>query len=819
MTEAPASGDPFLLSGQTIEGKYRVASVVGDGGFGVVYRAVHKGFGELIAVKCLKMPALDEKEREELLELLREEGRLLHRLSRMTPNIVQALDVGAFTTEGGVWVPYLVLEWLEGQTLAHFLRERAERDEYGMSLTEAVRLLDPAARALAVAHTQRVAHRDVKPANLFLTDVGGTRTLKVLDFGIAKVLIDCASVTEALAATRDGPSAFTPRYGAPEQFSKMRGATGPWTDVFALALIFVEIVSGRRALDGDDPTQLYVAAADPTLRPTLRLRGVDAGDAVEQVLRKALAVEPKERYASAGEMWDALTAAVREAPANAGAPQGALLGSAGSASPALDTGPSANSPTPRTGNAPNAGAAGAEGFDATIPVESLDAGGGRSSGSGSGGGGGIVSSGSGRPPAGAPGVATVKHGARPAAHLGLTDSMAETPRGQRAGQNGNVTPPAVQPPSTSGPPATSDAPSAPAPNASPTPPPRAARARVWPWLALLALVGGGAAVYVDLVPASPRSPASPRPSAPRPTASPRASTHAVAPSSASPSASASASAAPSASASAAPFSAPEDMVFFAPQSTVIGAGGDQRNVTLTRGFYLDRHEVTARAYQACVSERLCSPADHVSVTPEGGPETAALPVDKEFVDTWTRRCNASRGEPNHPVNCVDYASAESYCKYRGRRLPTEAEWEIAARGAAQRPFPWGTDAPTCDRACYDRNEGCRIAGTDVATCTSGTHPGDRTPEGIQDLAGNVAEWVQDGFTTPPPGGTDPRADPSMAVKVVRGGSFFDDAAKLSATWRGVAAAVTASANIGFRCALDAPDPAAPPAPSPEPPPP
>ncbi|HSN98671.1 MAG TPA: serine/threonine-protein kinase, partial [Candidatus Nanopelagicales bacterium] len=315
MTEPPASGDPFLLSGHTIEGKYRVASVVGDGGFGVVYRGVHKGFGELIAVKCLKMPALDEKEREELLELLREEGRLLHRLSRLTPNIVQALDVGAFTTDGGVWVPYLVLEWLEGRTLASFLRERSERGEEGMSVEEAVRMLEPAARALGVAHAQRVAHRDVKPANLFLTEVGGSRTLKVLDFGIAKVLTDCASVTEALAATRDGPSAFTPRYGAPEQFSKSRGATGPWTDVFALALIFVELVSGRRALDGDDPTQLYVASADPTLRPTLRARGVEAGEALEQVLRKALAVEPKGRYASAGEFWDALSAAARDTDA------------------------------------------------------------------------------------------------------------------------------------------------------------------------------------------------------------------------------------------------------------------------------------------------------------------------------------------------------------------------------------------------------------------------------------------------------------------------------------------------------------------------
>src|SRR5271166_4385347 len=116
MTEPAAPNpDPFQLCGTTIEGKYRVSSVVGDGGFGVVYRGIHVGFGEPIAVKCLKLPqALDARQREGFLEQLSEEGRLLHRLSKATPGIVQALDVGALTTAEGIWVPYLVLEWLEG---------------------------------------------------------------------------------------------------------------------------------------------------------------------------------------------------------------------------------------------------------------------------------------------------------------------------------------------------------------------------------------------------------------------------------------------------------------------------------------------------------------------------------------------------------------------------------------------------------------------------------------------------------------------------------------------------------------------------------
>jgi eukaryotic-like serine/threonine-protein kinase len=213
---------------------------------------------------------------------------------------------------------------LEGERLAQFLQRRSERGGSRMPVAEALALLEPAARAFAVAHAQKVAHRDVKPANLFLTDVAGTRTLKVLDFGIAKVLANHPTFTEALAATRQGPSAFTPRYGAPEQFNKARGATGPWTDVFALALIFVELVTGKKALEGDDPTQLYIASADPSLRPTLRARGIDdAPAAVERVLDKALAIEPKHRYPSAGDFWYALVAAARgEAAARAhAAPQ------------------------------------------------------------------------------------------------------------------------------------------------------------------------------------------------------------------------------------------------------------------------------------------------------------------------------------------------------------------------------------------------------------------------------------------------------------------------------------------------------------------
>src|SRR5262245_60896055 len=302
--------DAFGWVGATIEGKYRVDAVVGEGGFGIVYRGHHLGFEERVALKCLRMPeTLIGEDRDRFFASFLSEGRLLHRLSRATAGIVQALDVGGAVSPKGIWTPYLVLEWLEGRTLDEELDEHAAKGLGGRTLAAAIELLEPAARALAVAHEQGIAHRDVKPANLFVAEVGGKRTLKVLDFGIAKVITETASLTRAFEATGSSLQAFTARYGAPEQFSRRFGATGPWTDVFALALVFVEIVTGRSALDGEDAAQLFVASSDNLHRPTLRSLGVPTSDALEAVLRLALAVDPKERYLNAGDFWDALVAA------------------------------------------------------------------------------------------------------------------------------------------------------------------------------------------------------------------------------------------------------------------------------------------------------------------------------------------------------------------------------------------------------------------------------------------------------------------------------------------------------------------------------
>ncbi|HRI70966.1 MAG TPA: protein kinase, partial [Polyangium sp.] len=167
-----AHSDPFGWVGQTIDGKFRVEAVVGEGGFGVVYRAQHLGLGEPVAVKCLKIPlSLPPADRERFHQSFLEEGRILRRLSRSTAAVVQALDVGAAVAPNGAWTPYLVLEWLRGESLEDHLAKRREQGRAKMSLADAVELLEPAAMAIAAAHDEGIAHRDIQPANFFTTDV------------------------------------------------------------------------------------------------------------------------------------------------------------------------------------------------------------------------------------------------------------------------------------------------------------------------------------------------------------------------------------------------------------------------------------------------------------------------------------------------------------------------------------------------------------------------------------------------------------------------------------------------------------------------
>src|SRR3954466_6878817 len=116
--------DPLNIVGTTVAEKYDIEAVVGEGGFGIVYRAMHKIWKQPVAIKCFKaLMEVAPNVREGLLKDFIQEGALLTQLSGRTASIVQARDVGTFVTAGGQWVPYMVLEWLDGRTLEGIVDE------------------------------------------------------------------------------------------------------------------------------------------------------------------------------------------------------------------------------------------------------------------------------------------------------------------------------------------------------------------------------------------------------------------------------------------------------------------------------------------------------------------------------------------------------------------------------------------------------------------------------------------------------------------------------------------------------------------------
>ncbi len=314
--------DPLGLNGRIVAEKYRVERLVGEGGFAVVYRAMHTIWQKPVAIKFFSgLSSAPADQRDLFQQAFIQEGALLTELSSQTAAIVQARDVGTYTSPDGQWMPYMVLEWLDGLALDELIESERLAGRTTFTLSEVYALLGQAAAALDVAHGRGIAHRDIKPPNLFVLGDprDGKAVVKVLDFGVAKMMSDNTQLKAALAKTGMGVTSFTPQYGAPEQFSRSYGATGPWTDVFALALVAVEMLCGHVALEGDDLVQLGFSSGNPVKRPTPRALGVALPDAVEAVFEKALSVKPEDRYPRAGEFWAALGQALQGLPALPGA--------------------------------------------------------------------------------------------------------------------------------------------------------------------------------------------------------------------------------------------------------------------------------------------------------------------------------------------------------------------------------------------------------------------------------------------------------------------------------------------------------------------
>ncbi len=268
-------------------GPYRLESRIGGGGMGEVYRARDTRLGRIVAIKVLVShvavdgPARDRFERE---------ARVIAGLNH--PHICMLHDVGTHAAAGHAPVPYLVMEYLNGETLADRLAKSA------LAVEDALDCAIQIASALDTAHRAAIVHRDLKPRNVMLTSAG----TKLLDFGLAKAttpLAVGASLTPDSDLTTPGTIVGTLHYMAPEQLEGL--PTDARTDVFAFGCLLYEMLSGKRAFQGRSGASLMTAimAQEP---PPLRELVPSIPSGVEALVSRCLAKSPADRLQSAGDL-------------------------------------------------------------------------------------------------------------------------------------------------------------------------------------------------------------------------------------------------------------------------------------------------------------------------------------------------------------------------------------------------------------------------------------------------------------------------------------------------------------------------------------
>ncbi len=729
--------DPFKLVGARVADKYVIEAVIDRGGYGLVYRAFHEILRVPVALKFFTgLAQTDPERRDELLERFAQEGALLTYLSTRSANIVQARDIGTLTTEDGTWMPYLVLEWLEGESLERLLHGSTSPAR-GRTYTwmDAFFLLDGVARALAIAHGASVAHRDIKPGNFFVMgdDLSPGVIIKLLDFGIAKMMPADMGMTQGVT------NEFTPMYGAPEQFDRVHGATGPWTDVFGFALVMLEMIrGGARVFQEREFMALAQLCQDPTRRPTPRTLGIEASDAVEEVFARAVSVKVSERFENMAAFWNALGSALEVRDFQPVIAEGRNV--------ALAVGEA------------RAGVSLRERADASLraPVGAA--------GSGSGSSGGLRGPATGPGGSGARLLAVEPGRVSPVTNLDGADNFTRVE-----------------------------------PVGLPAPVGRSGRSVAF----TLGIVAAGVACAAVVAVAVLRGDGD-------------AGTAAAAATQTAPEAK-------PATEPALPVAprCPEGMALIPGGKFFMGTDNVDLEALLyarpahraeVGDFCMDIHEVTVAQHAACSDIGECKRAHRDSFWPQGKSEKKTWEMGRA---AYSPLCNEGQpGRERHPVNCVTWEQAEHYCRAQGKRLPSEAEWEFAARGSDGRLFPWGDEPPDavhlngCGRECVAWRAAAKMPAVPLlydvddgfpGTAPVGSFAAGKTQAGLLDMVGNVFEWTADDFK-PYPGA--PKTPPvPEGSKVMRGGAFNSSQAEHAEPSLRFPQDATAHVHaVGFRCA-------------------
>lgn len=291
-SDFPRVGDLFL-------GRYRVEAVLGAGGFARVYRAAQQDLERQVAIKVMR-PAVDTTSDsteetiariEEVEERFRREAKVISKFR--SPHTVVVHDYGR--TNGGLL--YMTLEYVDGQTVGDLIKNHSPIDP-----ARVVRIVKQVVRSLHEAHSFDILHRDIKPQNVMVYDhLDQTDLVKVLDFGIAKLMEveEEAAVVEEL--TTDGVLVGTPRYMSPEQIRGDR--LTPASDVYSLGLVAYEMLTGAKAVNETTTMRIIARHLDPS--PLRFPHDALVGEGLRDIVERMISKEPEDRYQSARELLTA----------------------------------------------------------------------------------------------------------------------------------------------------------------------------------------------------------------------------------------------------------------------------------------------------------------------------------------------------------------------------------------------------------------------------------------------------------------------------------------------------------------------------------
>jgi formylglycine-generating enzyme required for sulfatase activity/tRNA A-37 threonylcarbamoyl transferase component Bud32 len=640
------------LIGRTL-GRYQIVGQIGEGGMATVYKAYQPGLNRFVAVKVL--PPIHARQ-PDFSERFRREAEAIGNLNH--PNILPVFDSGQ---EDGY--SFIVMRYVEGaRTLKEVMAEH-------LGLDRIVDLVSQIAAALDCAHRQGVIHRDVKPTNVLMDGDWALLT----DFGLAKM------VESSVKLTGSGVGVGTPAYMSPEQGQGL--PVDLRSDIYSLGVILFEMPTGQIPHNAETPFAIVVKRVTEPL-PLPRSINPDLSEAVEQVLLKALARDPADRFASAG----ALAEAFRQAVGEVAAPQATGL-------PPIETtaaGPPAGTEEAAVVPPPPPPPTGPDTLPVTTPEE--------------------------------PSTAVAAPGTRP-----------------------TLEPVAAAPPAAA---------SAAVPTAAPLPAarPRARKGVPWKWIVGLGLLGVVIVVVWVLALGLKLFGQAELPAAGTVRVWERSGAEMV--------------------------YVPAGEFWMGSLDGDPDAKADQlpRHQLSMEAFWIGRTEVTNAQYARCVSAGECRPPEA-----DGSCERDSYYGHPEYAD--------------YPVVNVSWYQALEYAGWIGGRLPTEAEWEYAARGPAGSIYPWGDSPPTEALLNYD------YAHDD--TTPAGAYPQGASWCGALDMAGNVWEWVSSLYWPYPYDAADGREVlESPGNRILRGGSFGDNATDVRAAFRHEYDPEEWHCSKGFRVVVD-----------------